>query len=623
MIAAAACGMLLFLEPLSTYYLNAHEFTSHPKRIALALLSLAISAFFTLLLARAALRPFPRARSFLRRALIVLAAAAWIQSTLLAWNYQPFNGQEIDWSAHPWRAPVDLIVWGAVAVCAAVGGKGFLRHAGAALLILLLAKGVGVSLLVAGAEPPGNAVRYGVELQDKWNFSPDRNVILLILDSLQSDLFAELVADEPGIREPLDGFVYFPDAVSGFDHTYPSVHYMLSGIPFDNAESMEQFQTVRTRGRSIAETLRARGFRVELYPYLRGTLLFDDRAVSNFRESGGNFSLLVEDVCTLLDVTLFRVSPEPVKRLLHRTSTGKNWLIYSSVRALRRLARARLEGGGSPATPEAESASEPGAVKSPEGAPILPHMLANEQVRFAFEARRAKALPGAPAVFKMFHLQGAHPPHEFDRDFHPARLAFSADSYAEVGRASLRLAGIFLGELKRAGIYDRSLIVIASDHGLDMPIRVTREDLRRAFGFAPPPGPWMSETRRLPLLLVKPFDRAGPLEVSTAPVTLGDIPRTIDALLGHGDIAVGRSLFDPALEPDRPRAFYSLKFSWNERRRKITRTYYGSPSVKIARGFSWLGSSWHDAPESNPPPAAVDPQDPSRDPAGRTFRYRP
>ena len=47
------------------------------------------------------------------------------------------------------------------------------------------------------------------------DFSREENVIHIVLDGFQSVLFQDIVSNEKEIASGLDGFLYYPDALTG------------------------------------------------------------------------------------------------------------------------------------------------------------------------------------------------------------------------------------------------------------------------------------------------------------------------------------------------------------------------------------------------------------------------
>ena len=92
----------------------------------------------------------------------------------------------------------------------------------------------------------------------------------------------------------------------------------------------------------------------------------------------------------------------------------------------------------------------------------------------------------------------------------------------------------------------------------------------------------------LPLVLVKPIAATGAMKVSDAPVSLGDIPRTVTSALGMKGVSPGESMLDPGLPPHRPRRV--LKY--NAELLHLTNRYFPPLTEYVVSGFSWFDESW-------------------------------
>ena len=116
--------------------------------------------------------------------------------------------------------------------------------------------------------------------------------------------------------------------------------------------------------------------------------------------------------------------------------------------------------------------------------------------------------------------------------------------------AVYRRVGAFLDKLRELGLYDSSLIVISSDHGVALPPEGFKGD-RDVFG-----GP-LSEISgsALALLVVKPPQATGPVRISEAPSAISDIPATIVDTLGLKNPFQGTSALKLDEHAPRPRQF--------------------------------------------------------------------
>ena len=100
------------------------------------------------------------------------------------------------------------------------------------------------------------------------------------------------------------------------------------------------------------------------------------------------------------------------------------------------------------------------------------------------------------------------------------------------------------------------------------------------------------KARAIPLFLIKRMNEQGPLKVSLAPISLGDIPQTIiEELKLHGDISekgVFKSVFKIKENESRARFFRNYSYS-------ISSKDYMTDMVEYqVVGNSWDDSAWNE-----------------------------
>ena len=139
-----------------------------------------------------------------------------------------------------------------------------------------------------------------------------------------------------------------------------------------------------------------------------------------------------------------------------------------------------------------------------------------------FAARMTVALD--EPVYTLIHVAIPHPPYVVDADcsfIGPERP--SRPSYADQARCALSVVRDLFDQLRALGVYDRTAIVLTSDHGWN----VLRPD-HPLEGVNTPAGD-LGEVaaRAMALLAVKPAGSSGPLQTSYAPTAITDVPATI------------------------------------------------------------------------------------------------
>ena len=71
-------------------------------------------------------------------------------------------------------------------------------------------------------------------------YSPDLNIVHLVFDNFQTDVFLDLVR-EKSFEDELDGFVLFPDNAAVAPHTALAVPAIFSGRVYDGEQSADNY----------------------------------------------------------------------------------------------------------------------------------------------------------------------------------------------------------------------------------------------------------------------------------------------------------------------------------------------------------------------------------------------
>jgi choline-sulfatase len=167
----------------------------------------------------------------------------------------------------------------------------------------------------------------------------------------------------------------------------------------------------------------------------------------------------------------------------------------------------------------------------------------------------------AQPFFFMLHLYEPHAPYTPPEPF---RSRYAAEPYDGEIAAADALLGEFIAHLKATGVYDRAVIILASDHGEGL--WEHGEDQHGILLYR--------EVLHVPLIVKLPKgQRAG--ETVKAPVQLIDLFPTVTSLLGvrAPENLKGVSLLD--VDPSKPRRIYSETFyprihlGWSELRSLI------------------------------------------------------
>lgn len=548
---------VFFFAPLQIYLTNITSFSVPLAYHALAGLALAAAA--TAASAAALLLP-RRGYTVFVASLLAVAVGLWIQGNLMVWRYGPMDGRPIDWGAHWLYGALDGAVWLLLMAGSWRFSRALLTRARAISLSFLVIQSISLGILAFRTREQRLPEKIQIDERGMFELSTGRNVILLIFDEFQGDVFPELLARDPRFKELFDGFVYFQDTVAGASFTEIAVPFLLTGELYDNSIPRSRFLEQAFTRQAISKHLIEKGFDAELYPWeaLANEAIPRRRGfASNFRSLGASpgFRKELREYALLLDVALFRQAPHALKRYLYDQGRW-GWKEFAAGRK-----------------------EEKRRVGYTDNNATLLSMIR--------ESRARKDVP----VFKAYHFAGAHIPlHDYGGT--GDKVEYNRANYLRVYSYLLTLTAQYLARLKEIGVYDDTMLFVLGDHGSGRTSEL--------FVSARPPGPAATQTsgadlgadfplwkaRALPLLLVKPFKARGGLRVSSAPASLGDLPKTIATAVGSTRALHGEGLFDLREDAVRTRTYAS--FAWSPK----SSEYVQPITLYSVTGPVWLDESW-------------------------------
>ena len=471
----------------------------------------------------------------------VLCAAGvllWVQGNLLIAEYGLLDGGGLDLASHAWRGPFEVGLWIAVVGLATCFASAVTRAAPSASVLLMSLQAVVLagSTLAPGGSGAGDeaAPSWSEVPPEAYELSRSRNIIHIVLDMFPSHMFAEIRdADPAAFDRAWSGFTFYPNHLGAFPTTMGSMPAMLTGIPYRNDS---RFSDYRGAHPSVFHALGRHGYRLRSLSadgrnHPRAAFDGAENAVAyTIPRPYDSYSAYVDSTSAqLLDLSVFRHVPHGVKSGVYRDG---EWLLQQRI------------------------ASRWGEVAG------APRALGDTVFLMDF-AGRIEAVGESP-VYSFLHVITPHPPiaTNADCEYVGRRVRLSRAGYVEQTRCALRVVEALLDRLRALGLYDRSAIVVTSDHGLGLfPPRDT-PPFRRGV----PSGKSLLRVRidATPLLLIKPFGAQAPLQLSYAPTSITDLPATVlDLAELPNTLGSGRSAL--ALDPTRPRERTYADHSWGDR----------------------------------------------------------
>jgi hypothetical protein len=592
LMAATLCALTLFvLVPAHVYLVNRSAVVVFPHEVLAVTLGLSVLAGIVLTgLLR--LCP-PRPRQYITVFVVGFSFLLWIHAYCLVWPYEVMDGGTIPWSDYTGRAVIDAALWVVVLGVAWKFAPRLYPRAAllcAGLLVIQLVS-LGISANRAYVSPLDFFKHYYVEKAPLFEHSSGRNVILILLDEFQSDIFADTVLPRADLRAHFSGFTYFPDTTSGANFTELALPAILTGRMYDNSVPRDQFLRDAYLEHSLPASLKQAGFAVHLYPWMgfaNESIYYHESVASNFRRRPRPWQDKLSDVTRLVDMGLFRSAPQFAKRLVHNDSAGLLSAFLSH-----RLA------------PSASAAKDPKPVQGDDPVEFGPGLtLDNVFINLA----KGQPLPGkgmtvheGPGMFKFYHLAGLHVPVKMKRDFTYGTFDYNRANFSEQAEAYAKIMGAYLAELRRRNLYDNSMIVIVGDHGSgrspELYVRPSSPEITARLNPTASRGDFQRDKARgIPLLLIKRFNEQGELKSSRVPASVIDIPATIrkelnlahppvQAVAGQADFH-GVPLFELEENAARPRYYGAIRWAGGKS------DYVNPIALYRIQGFSWEDASW-------------------------------
>lgn len=250
-------------------------------------------------------------------------------------------------------------------------------------------------------------------------YSNDTNLIILLLDSIDSETMENIIQKNKEYISVFDDFTYYPDTVGAYAFTRDNVPLILGGKWSENKESFQKFYNNAMDESILFNNLEERKYNINVY--YSDSMYNTERAkrIANldFDSKVSLFKFMKQE----LKYDLFKYLPFTLKRF------SKVWeMDFNSTRKENEEERFKWD-----------------------------------NINFVNNHLKEKVIKTDDKEFKYIHLEGAHYPFNCDKDFNKKENG----TYEDKIEASINLINQYLNYLKENNIYDNSMIVILSDHG--------------------------------------------------------------------------------------------------------------------------------------------------------------
>lgn len=549
-IALLTSLQLFFFSFLKLYYGNIFEFTFSEEKLTL---NLAILTAFSTIILYFILQKIEKNQLYKTIITIILSfnILIWIQGNILVWDYGIFDGEAINWNSFKYSSMIDTSMWIVLITILVILKTKIFRIKTLIISWLLIISTISLGVDIYNAPEQPSFKSYNLSETNKFNFSKEKNVIVIVLDAFRSDIFKELTTENQQYKNFFDGFTYYQDTISGYPKTYAAIPLMLTGQYYKNDIPIQDFIKKSFLNNSLPKILIENGFETNLFPLLERLIYIDELTASN---AVADNSILIKpaNIQKLFISTWFRYSPSIIKEKIYK------FHIKQDIEFIKNRTMSFLENMN----------------------------------------KKGKVDLNIP-TFKFYHLNGSHPPLELNENMEYEEMEFSEKNYKRQSEGSLKVINKFFEKLKKLGIYDNSMIVVLSDHGIggldDTSIKMDENYIDNSTQniFKPQVKPNIKASS-LSLLLIKPFESKGILKTSYEPKSTADLPKIILSELKIID-------YKPSSEQ---RSFFN--FNWDGKYTRLSQEFLPDMEEFKIDGFSWLDNSWTTTHKTYLPKKIVD-----------------
>ncbi|HET9468852.1 MAG TPA: PA14 domain-containing protein, partial [Vicinamibacterales bacterium] len=362
--------------------------------------------------------------------LFVAGVLFWGQGNIWNADYGVLAGQDLDLTQHAARAPYERAGWAGVLLLALIFFRPLSRIAPFASLVFLLVQTAGAT--VTGTDSTtAERVRWIEAPPAIFQFSSAQNVIHIVLDEFQADVFADIFRqDRQTLDRQFSGFQYFIDHAGSFPTTSFSMPAMLAAREYRNEKPAPEFVRDAFKEASIFEKVARAGYDVDATTIV---------PIDSFEQWLGP-----EDKPNW-NGSRFRIRKPYVSREDYREVTSRQLLELSLFRHV-------------PHDAKQMSVKRPAAFYRPiwmdrteSPAQVRRHEASNS-VAFLEQFIETMSIGRDRPVYKLLHDGVPHRPIVVDRDCRFIGLTdMSRDSYTEQSRCAVKLVAAFLDRARALG----------------------------------------------------------------------------------------------------------------------------------------------------------------------------
>lgn len=370
---------------------------------------------------------------------IGITIAGYIQGNYINIDHGTLDGTGIVWQDFKWQMLVNLFVWAAIILVPVIFcyfSRDIWKSFVSIVSLVLVAMQVfgAVYLVIKSAYQINSNISDDgyFECSEQFKVSKNKNTIVFLLDRMDKKYMDELLKRDPELCEKLSGFTYYKNFTGSYSRTFPSVAYLLSGVKYDYDIPSAEYMKKAMSESNFFGALQAAGYESRLYTdtqYVTGSVESFNGTVKNAKSTEGKAKPM-KILSAMLNLSAYRYSPEAMKPYFH---------IYTD-----NIAQKYIFG------------NKDGSIYTVDDAEF-----------YAAFRKKGITTEDNAGSFVFYHLQGAHDPFTMNEKGEAVTLDYlnyEESMYKQI-RGNFKMILSYIKQLKAAGVYDNTTIIITADHG--------------------------------------------------------------------------------------------------------------------------------------------------------------
>lgn len=509
-ISFVFCFMLFFFEPIMMYLGNVSDFWFGISTI----IKMSLSLFLIFYIACVVIFNIiyfisKKAFNILIVLFFIVFICSYIQGNYLIGNLPVLDGTPIVWSSNKIDWLISGLLWliviGAVYfITKKVTIKKIVKYASFVSLAVFVMISLSLVIsLVSSGDLTGKEYVPFTTYKNINKYSDNKNFIILVLDSVDSGTFNRKMNEDKDFNNLLHDFTYYPDTMSAHPYTTESLPLMLTGKLYKNDEPILKWTTDAYKESSLLKLLEDNEYDINLY---ESELFYYDKGASRISNVYGsdNHDKLI-NVPSFWNQELKYISFKYLPSFFKRFSKIDD-MYYNPRRIFKKIEN------------------------------LDDRFFDTSDLDLLNIIKENTYQKVDENVFKFIHVEGAHVPFKYDKNFNIIKNG----TYEDGVLACLTLTKEYLNKLKENGVYDNSAIIIMADHGY-----TTKEN---------------DNQRQNPILYVKGFKEThDTMQTSNKPVHFIDLEGL------YKDLVAGKKSSEvfKDIPNERTRTFMYYKLGWD------------------------------------------------------------